>query len=138
MYQSYGVDIQDPEVFKYFEAENISSLDELYGFLKSDKAYLVLLPVTPPKGANLGKEHRAALASLNTTFRKYASSHPGVYFFDVQSYLNKFDASEVFIDSCCHLSENGAELQAGFILEQLKAANLFKAHGLNQQIKPMH
>ena len=117
------LDPNDRIAFDNFQAENIASLDELHALLRADEVGLILLPVTVPEAAKQKKSaaRQAAIAAHNETLKDYAAAHPDVYFFDVEAYLYQYGADDVFIDSCCHLSEVGATLQAEFILTELAA-----------------
>lgn len=129
------LDINDKKAFDLFEQENNLTLEELYSMLNKNNIPLIILPVNLAKPSFDYKEkelllltpaYRAtlvAIGALNHTLKKFALSHKNVYYFDVESYFNKFDRSKLFIDSC-HLNEEGARKQAGFILEQLKNNNL--------------
>lgn len=129
------LDLNDKKAFDYFEQENNSVLEELYSMLTKDNVALILLPVNLAKPlfdynkqelfsvSPLYKATLTAIESLNQSLKEFALSHRNVYYFDIESYFNKFNRKELFIDSC-HLSEKGAQKQAEFIFEQLKSNNL--------------
>lgn len=128
-------DLNDNKAFDFFEQENNSVLEELNNMLTKNGATLIILPVNIVKALSdfrgqeldsLDLENRASLMAidaLNQTLKKFALSHKNVYYFDVISYFNKIGKDRFFIDSC-HLTEEGAQRQAEFILGQLKVNNL--------------
>jgi hypothetical protein len=116
-----ALDIKDEEAFNYFERENLSLLERFHGLLRKDNIDLIILPVNVADPTKFDKlsPHMAAVNALNKTFYQFASSHKGVYYFDVIAYFDKVGREPMFIDACCHLSELGAQKQSEFILEQL-------------------
>ena len=130
-----SLDSNDKKVFNFFKQENNSVLEELYGMLAKHGIALIILPVNLAKplsdyknqeSLSLTPASRAtfvAIDVLNQTLKEFAPSHKNVYYFDVASYFGKLDKGRLFIDSC-HLTEEGAQRQAEFIMEQLKANNL--------------
>ncbi|MFH1442333.1 MAG: SGNH/GDSL hydrolase family protein [Candidatus Omnitrophota bacterium] len=129
------LDLNDKKAFDFFEQENNSVLEELYSMLNKDNITFIILPVNLAKPLfdynsqellslnPLYKATLTAIGSLNQSLKKFALSHKNVYYFDIESYFNKFNRKELFIDSC-HLSEKGSQKQAEFIFEQLKNNNL--------------
>lgn len=129
------LDLNDKKAFDFFEQENNSVLEGLNSMLIKNNTALIILPVNIVKAhhdfsgqelASLNSGTRVALVaidSLNQILKKFTLSHKNVYYFDVISYFSKLDKSRLFIDSC-HLSEEGAQRQAEFILGQLKKNNL--------------
>lgn len=128
-------DLNDSKAYDFFEQENNSVLEELNNMLTKNGATLIILPVnivnTLPdfRGQELdsldlkNKANLIAIDALNQTLKKFALLHKNVYYFDVIAYFNKIGKDGLFIDDC-HLTEEGAQRQAEFILEQLKANNL--------------
>lgn len=93
----------------------------------SSDTSVVLLPLNPgaePETAFSDRE-REVIDHFNRFLATFASSHPGVYFFDVQA---RFEAhphpASLFIDTCCHLSEAGAHLQAQYLFEKYQETRL--------------
>ncbi|MEA3489700.1 MAG: hypothetical protein U9R44_05120 [Candidatus Omnitrophota bacterium] len=129
------LDLEDREAFEFFEKENISVLEDLHALIEKEDAVLIILPVNPERplssyapGAfnNLGEKQKKLLVSidfLNDILRKFASTHADVYYFDIITRFEKMGRKGLFIDGC-HLSEEGAQKQAEFILEQMKANGL--------------
>ena len=52
-----------------------------------------------------------ALKILNTNFEEFSKKNKNVFYFNVSSKLN-LESKKMFIDSCCHLSAEGANLMA--------------------------
>jgi hypothetical protein len=130
------LDITDKRSFDYFEERNIFILEEFHALLKKNNISLIILPVNPTKPFQSYrrdeiekldpdmKSELIAVNKLNEILYKFASSHKGVYYFDIIGYFENIGRDGMFVDSCCHLSEKGAQKQAEFILEQLQANNL--------------
>ncbi len=125
------LDINDRKAFDFFEQENNSTLEELNSMLTKNKIALIILPINTAEALSdykvheLGSSnlHLMAIDALNQILKKFALSHKNVYYFDVISYFNRIGKGRFFIDNA-HLTEEGAQKQAEFILDQLKVNNL--------------
>ncbi len=130
-----SLDLNDSESFDFFEQENNSVLEELNRMFIKNNITLIILPVNTVKAlsdfrgqelASLPSGYKTRLVvidALNQILKKFASSHKNIYYFDVHAYFNKIGKDRFFIDSC-HLTEEGAQRQAEFIMGQLKNNNL--------------
>lgn len=129
------LDITDKRSFDYFEERNVSILEEFHTLLNKNNIILIILPVNLAKPFQsyrrdeiensdpIMKSELIAINKLNEILYQFASSHKGVYYFDIIDYFENIGRDGMFIDSC-HLSEKGAQKQAEFILEQLQANSL--------------
>gem|GEM_PF-3167981 len=122
--------ITDRQTFYFFEKENFSLLESFHRLLQKDHIPLILLPINPLEDRGFRSEELFVINRLNEVFRQFASSKQDVYFFDVRSYFDQFDASEkdtLFLDRV-HLSERGSRKQAEFIVEELIKNGLLRPH----------
>ena len=79
----------------------------------------MILPVVIPETSwpKLPKSYQVALTSLNEELKAYAEAHERVAFVDPRPEL--YSLSGAFIDNCCHLSPDAAEVQAQIIWREL-------------------
>jgi len=104
---------------KYSDSITIS-LGTLYQEREDDERILVL-PVTIPKKSweKSSLMRKMSIYMLNRTMKNYAQKHNSVTYLDTINLFEDEADKNVFIDSCCHLSEYGATLQAKFIANNL-------------------
>jgi hypothetical protein len=110
--------------WRSFDAANTASLGELVHVARAGGARVVLLPVNPgpdPERTYLPRE-RAAIDHYNRFLQNFAAGHADVTFLDVTSYFEAHPRrAALFVDSCCHLSEDGARVQARYLFDALVA-----------------
>lgn len=110
-----------------FDEQNATPLLELLEAVRPYGASVVLLPVNPgaePETAYSARE-RDVIDHFNRFLAKFASGHPGVYFFDVKERFEAHpDDASLFVDTCCHLSEEGARLQAQYLFDKYQERGL--------------
>lgn len=92
-------------------------LNEIHGSAK-----LLLLPVNAPKNSRetFSDNHKTAIRELNSTFLRFSNNRDRVFYLDIISSFDDHHDELLFIDSCCHLSSEGAEIQAQQIYQKLK------------------
>jgi len=115
----------------FFEKENFELLNDFYVMLQKDNVALIIVSINPtfPMSTydkktldSFGKQHKGLIVVIdkfNDMLQKFASSHKDVYYFDVSEYFDKIGREGLFIDDSCHLSEEGSEKQADFIVDEL-------------------
>lgn len=119
-------DPSDEEVKKMFIKENTKDLETLYELVRSDNAFLVLLP------ANLSVSYKQALQEgshqtlytaisyLNESMKQFAQEHDYSQFYDVVDEFDRIGRDNMFVDDCCHLSRKGNKAQADYLLRMFK------------------
>ena len=130
--RDYSFDINDEKTLAFFEKENLSILKDFNKTLEKNGTVLIILPINPLRSVSLNDDSAyrglsstdktllTIINKFNNLLKTFAEKHKNVYYFDIVSYFDTFDRSDLFIDDY-HLSEYGAEKQAYFIFEQLKA-----------------
>ena len=79
----------------------------------------------PDRRAEYSAREQDIIDHFNRSLSKFASSHPGVYLFDVKTTFGSHPRPDsLFIDTCCHLSEEGARLQAQDLLQKFRQNGL--------------
>ena len=113
--------------WRTFDEANEAALLELVEAVRLQDASVVLLPVNPGAGPEIAfsDRERETIDYFNRFLETFASSHPDVYFFDVTARFKTHPhPASLFIDTCCHLSEEGASLQAQYLFEKYEEAGL--------------
>lgn len=88
------------------------NINRLYKYLNERGIKLILTPIIVPNKTfnNLDNQSQKAIILLNDKFENFALNNEDVEFFTISNKLI-YD-SKNFIDTCCHLSKNGALLMA--------------------------
>ena len=110
-----------------FDKENDATLSELMEAARPRHASLILLPVNPApdRGLEYSVREQDIIDHFNRFLSTFASRHPGAYFFDVRAtFVSHPHPDRLFIDTCCHLSEEGAGLQAQYLLQKFQQNGL--------------
>ena len=130
------LDLKDQAAFARFKNQNTRALQKFLSSLQRHNTRLILLPANSAIHDPLHavetlwpaeKVKRVAMETFNDSLKEFAAQNPGAYYFDVASYFDgiaqagNHGKKGLFLDSCCHLSPDGAEKQAQFILDNLRA-----------------
>jgi hypothetical protein len=85
--------------------------------LAGNDVKIFIAPVTPsPNGYKLfNSDYAESLMKVNEALKEY-SKDLGFEFIDTGKLL---DRQEYFIDNCCHLAKNGAEVVADALVESM-------------------
>lgn len=90
-----------------------SNLNKLYDLTKHTKSTLILSSTNVPKfSANTrSKAHNRSIKILNENLYNFSLEKKDVLYLDLSNELN-VDSKKMFLDFCCHLSREGANLMA--------------------------
>jgi hypothetical protein len=96
------------------------SLDLLINNTKEVK-HVILLPVNIPKESfnKWNDKMITSITILNKSIKQFSKRNDGVSFIDITTIFNSDNDDHLFIDECCHLSDEGAELQSNIIFDFL-------------------
>jgi hypothetical protein len=121
-----GVERFDPNDVDTTSRVRVAVRTELERLLALAKAggvrQLIVAPLTIPTRSLNGYSHSrvSAIELVNQALRAFASSRSGnVIFADTIGLLTKYPEADVFIDSCCHLSERGNGIVADYLMTLL-------------------
>lgn len=121
------------EAWRNFDAANLAALAELRDIARADDTQVILLPVNPgpePDRFYTARE-REAIERYNQLLEDFAARHVEVTFLDVTGYFERHPRRDaLFVDSCCHLSEDGARAQAIYLYDAMTLAQVIGAPGL--------
>ena len=97
---------------KYINHINVN-LKKINNLIKGKNIILILSSINIPdfSADYKSNSHLRALEILNYNFEEFAKKNKKTYYFNVSSQLN-LESKKMFIDSCCHLSAEGANLMA--------------------------
>jgi hypothetical protein len=116
-----------------FGCSNLAALAELRDIARADDSQVILLPVNPgpePHRVYTARE-REAIERYNRLLEGFAARHVEVTFLDVTRYFERHPRRDaLFVDSCCHLSEDGARAQAIYLYDAITRAQVIGAQGL--------
>jgi hypothetical protein len=118
------------EAWRNFDASNLAALAELRDIARADNTQVILLPVNPgpePHRVYTTRE-REAIERYNQLLEGFAARYVEVTFFDVTGYFERHPRrAALFVDSCCHLSEDGAWAQAIYLYDAMTRAHIIGA-----------
>jgi hypothetical protein len=82
---------------------------------------LIVAPVTVPSSAyqQLPEQYRIAIEAINDELSKFAGRHEDTTFLDTIRLLKGYPDDDVFVDTCCHLTERGNDLVAEQLIKIL-------------------
>tara|TARA_Y100000590_G_scaffold460648_1_gene620418 strand:- start:2303 stop:3355 length:1053 start_codon:yes stop_codon:yes gene_type:complete len=105
---------------RYINHINVN-LKKINNLIKNKKILLILSSINIPDFSTSYKSnsHLRALKMLNAAFEEFSDKNRNVYYFDASDKLN-LQSKKMFIDSCCHLSAEGAELMAKELTKLIK------------------
>lgn len=110
----------DAETKSFFTQENLRTLDELGRRLQAHGIALYLLPANPTRGI---PDERTpvvtALRWLNESLRAFAGQAPRTRFIDIVRRFDEVGRDGLFVDDCCHLTTEGAALEAKTIYDAM-------------------
>ena len=116
--------------WRTFDAANAASLTELIAH--ADGARVFLVPVVPgpdPERTYLPRELEA-IDHYNRFLRHFAAGRANVTFLDITDHFEAHPRrASLFVDPCCHLSEEGARVKARYLLDALLAHGVPAAAG---------
>lgn len=119
--------VMTESAWRKFDHANEATLSALVDAARTSDASVVVLPVNPgpdPETVFSDRERRV-VDHFNRFLETFASSRPGVYFFDVNERFEVHPRrADLFVDLCCHLSEQGAGVQARYLLEKYRQTGL--------------
>lgn len=100
-----------------FKSHVINEIQKIKNIAKIMGAKLILAPIVPnPKAYNkLSNFHTDAIETLNSILKKQEDD--STYYLALKNILND---EKYFIDSCCHLSKEGADLVSKQIIQLIK------------------
>lgn len=110
-----------------FDEENDRTLLKLLQAVRPHAASLVLLPVYPGPDSrtNYSAREREVLNHFTDFLSRFSSIQRDVYFFDLRDVFEAHpNRARLFIDNCCHLSEEGARLRAQVLFEKYRTTGL--------------
>ena len=83
--------------------------------MRANVKQVIVAPVTIPSAVyrQRSNEHRIAVEALNDELRQFAGRQERTTFFDTIRLLESHPDADMFLDSCCHLTERGNDLVAG-------------------------
>jgi len=101
------------------------SLDLLLNNTKEVK-HVILLPVNIPKESfnKWNDKMIPSITILNKSLKQFSKRNADVSFIDITTIFNFANDEHLFIDECCHLSDEGAELQAKLMFDYLASNDL--------------
>lgn len=115
-----------------FDHANTTTLSELVDLARTQTASVVLLPINPgavPETAYSDRE-RSTIDHFNRFLEGFASDQPDVYYWNVKEEFEASPARDtLFVDTCCHLSEAGARLQAEYLFDRYEDTGLLTSPG---------
>ena len=116
--------------WRAFDSANAKSLTDLIAH--ADGARVFLVPVVPgphPERTYLPRELEA-IDHYNHFLRSFAAGRADVTFLDVADHFETHPRRDsLFVDSCCHLSAEGARVQARYLFDALVADGVPAAAG---------
>lgn len=110
-----------------FDQANTNALVQLAEAARRHGARLLIVAVNPgpDPDAEYTDRERQAIGHFNELLANFAATQAGVDFFDVAEVFRAHPArAALFLDPCCHLSEQGARVQAEQLLEWYMARQL--------------
>lgn len=115
------LDIRDARARKQFVDSLERSLDELKLASMNVKRILLLTPTIPKSSwSTLSPQRRYAVLLMNETLKDYSLRNRKFVFIDaMREFWNQRDEGGLFIDECCHLSEDGARYEVELISQYL-------------------
>ncbi len=112
---------RDAALQKRFMDDNEQVLAQLGNVLQKRNIALYLLPVNPAGGIDAQPAPlAAAIRWLNESMKTYAASAPRTHFLDIGKAFDAAGRQGMFVDDCCHLSGQGARLQAEAVYAGMK------------------
>lgn len=105
-------DWRSDEGIKAYRTGIRDSLKQFENLIAGKVRRVLILPVTRPPGK---RGTYPPINILNYELRTFAETLPNGIFVDTLALFDS-NAEKYFIDACCHLSEAGAEKQAGYLL----------------------
>ena len=81
------------------------------------------VPAASRQAAWFSDARRLAIDVQNDEFRRLAAAYPDTVYADSAEILGKMPDSQVFIDGCCHLSEQGNDIVAAYVMRLLSSQN---------------
>lgn len=117
-----ALDVNDMMSRDYYSQAVVGSLNRLNTYAAGVKKIVLISPViTSKKWAELSPQHRYAIALTKDILKSFAMKNRRFIFIDAMEYLWKYNDDEgLFVDSCCHVSESGAQVEAELIVEHLE------------------
>ncbi len=107
----------DQVTLKRFEKYVQGELEQLRTLaIQAGVRRLILASFAAPREARNAKWYsegrHVAIDAFNSQLRQFAAVHPDTTYLDTQALLDKFPDPEVYVDSCCHLTERGNDILA--------------------------
>jgi hypothetical protein len=122
------LDPEDRETKSHFLGHVAQTLDELHNVLAPSKIPLLVVAANPAR-ASIGDGRTPfaiAVQWMNQSLREYAQSTPGVYFVEIVGQFESSGEENLFLDTCCHLSAKGAELEARILFRELERGGVLR------------
>lgn len=113
---THALDPADHATIEAFETRVSSELRAFAGRLAQQGSHLIVLPVVPNNPTALPKRLAVATAALNRGLRAGVDGVANAAFVDVAPALYAAAMDRVFIDDCCHLSPDGARIEAELVI----------------------
>ena len=87
------------------------NLEKIYNLIDNKKVFLIISSTNINNFSNKSPSLLRVLEKFNKSLEEFSLINDRVYYFDVSAEIN-LKPKKMFIDSCCHLSEIGANLTA--------------------------
>ncbi len=105
-----------------------SELERLHAILVEDGVQRLIIGSlsVPRKSWNapwFSDARRFAINLQNDEFRRFTAAHRDTDYVDTAELLSKKSDQDVFVDTCCHLSETGNDIVAKYIVQLLEKYN---------------
>jgi hypothetical protein len=116
----------DEVTLKRFEQFIRGELERLHTLaIEAGVRRLILASFAAPREARKAKWYskgrHVAIAAYNSQLRDFAATHPDTRYLDTQVLLDKYPDDEVYVDSCCHLTERGNDILAQAVVPLITA-----------------
>lgn len=118
----------DQATLQRVRGEIRSELERLRDMVRADGGRQLIVgslavPSSSRKSPWFSVGRQIAIDAQNDELRRFTASHSDTVYADTADLLSKYSDSDVFIDSCCHLSERGNDLVAEYIMRLLPPSN---------------
>lgn len=116
----------DQVTLKRFEQFLQSELERLHSLaVQAGVHRFVFASFAAPREARNAKWYsegrKVAINAYNSALRDFAAAHPDSRYLDMQSLLDQYPDAEVYVNSCCHLTERGNDIVAQALVPLVSA-----------------